>query len=151
MNSGQFYKIGEIAEKTGLTLRTIRYYHELGLIQPVKRSSGNYRLYDYKSVAILKLISNLKKLDFSLDEIKEMLLNQEEDQNIYLKTINRTKKILIKEKKKVAKKLEYYQKLSDDLDVSIATIEKCVECRSKKGYEVPCEPDCQNRSVHIDI
>ncbi|MFQ5637072.1 MAG: MerR family DNA-binding transcriptional regulator [bacterium] len=44
-------KIGELARETGLTIRTIRYYEELGLLQPLQRSKGGFRLFSKDDIA----------------------------------------------------------------------------------------------------
>lgn len=66
-------QIGEVAEQTGLSLRTIRYYEEVGLVTPSARSAGGFRLYADSDVARLKLIRRMKPLDFSLEEMRDVL------------------------------------------------------------------------------
>ncbi len=66
-------QIGEVAERTGLSLRTIRYYEEVGLVTPATRSHGGFRLYSEVDVARLELIKRMKPLDFSLEEMRELL------------------------------------------------------------------------------
>ena len=66
-------QIGEVAQQTGLSLRTIRYYEEVGLVTPSARSSGGFRLYTETNVARLRLVRRMKPLDFSLEEMKDLL------------------------------------------------------------------------------
>lgn len=66
-------QIGEVAERTGLSLRTIRYYEEVGLVTPSARSVGGFRLYSETDVARLRLIRRMKPLEFSLEEMKDVL------------------------------------------------------------------------------
>lgn len=66
-------QIGEVRERTGLSLRTIRYYEEMGLIRPSSRSSGGFRLYTDVDVARLTLIKRMKPLDFSVEEMRDLL------------------------------------------------------------------------------
>jgi DNA-binding transcriptional MerR regulator len=66
-------QIGEVAERTGLSLRSIRYYEELGLVTPSARSAGGFRLYAEEEVARLRLIARMKLAGFSLEETKEVL------------------------------------------------------------------------------
>ncbi|GLY28279.1 MerR family transcriptional regulator [Kineosporia sp. NBRC 101731] len=65
--------IGEVAERVGLSLRTIRYYEEVGLIAPSARSQGGFRLYLEADVARLQLVKDMKPLGFSLDEMRDLL------------------------------------------------------------------------------
>ncbi|HET8717237.1 MAG TPA: MerR family transcriptional regulator [Nocardioidaceae bacterium] len=66
-------QIGEVAETVGLSLRTIRYYEEVGLITPSARTTGGFRLYSETDVARLRLIRRMKPLGFSLDDMREVL------------------------------------------------------------------------------
>lgn len=66
-------QIGEVAERTGLSLRTIRYYGEVGLVVPSARSRGGFRLYTEADVDRLNLIKRMKPLEFSLEEMRELL------------------------------------------------------------------------------
>jgi len=66
-------QIGEVAERTSLSLRTIRYYGEVGLAPPSARSQGGFRLYAERDVKRLLLIKRLKPLDFSLEEMGDLL------------------------------------------------------------------------------
>lgn len=66
-------QIGEVATLTGLSLRTIRYYEEVGLVPPSARSAGGFRLYADEDVARLQLVKRMKPLDFSLEDMRELL------------------------------------------------------------------------------
>lgn len=66
-------QIGEVAERTGLSLRTIRYYEEVGLVTPSGRTTGGFRLYSANDVSRLQLIRRMKPLGFSLDEMRDVL------------------------------------------------------------------------------
>jgi DNA-binding transcriptional MerR regulator len=67
-------KIHEVAAETGLTPRTIRYYEELGLLEPAARSEGAYRLYDTEDLERLRFIRGLRDdAGFSLAEIGQLL------------------------------------------------------------------------------
>ncbi|MEU6132947.1 MerR family transcriptional regulator [Saccharopolyspora sp. NPDC047091] len=70
---GERMQIGEVAERTGLSLRTIRYYEEVGLVVPSGRSPGGFRLYTDPDVDRLRLIMRMKPLGFQLDEMRELL------------------------------------------------------------------------------
>lgn len=73
MNDQGLYQIGEAAERVGLSLRTLRYYEEMGLVEPSERSPGGFRLYDEADIARAAFIKQLKPLDFSLEQIRELL------------------------------------------------------------------------------
>ncbi|MET8456356.1 MerR family transcriptional regulator [Streptomyces parvulus] len=66
-------QIGEVAERTGLSLRTIRHYEDAGLVIPSARSQGGFRLYTERDVARLMVIRRMKPLGFSLDQMRDLL------------------------------------------------------------------------------
>jgi DNA-binding transcriptional MerR regulator len=67
-------RIQEVAEEVGLTSRAIRYYEELGLLEPAARSEGAYRLYDPSDVERLRFIRGLRDdAGFSLAQIHQLL------------------------------------------------------------------------------
>ncbi len=74
------YRIGEIAKLSGLTLRTIRYYGELGLLSE-GRTHGGQRYYSDQDLVYLKRIVELKSLGFSLDEISRIIKLKVEDES----------------------------------------------------------------------
>jgi DNA-binding transcriptional MerR regulator len=65
--------IGELARTTGLTVRTIRYWSDEGVLTPVTRSTGGYRLYDAESAARLELIRTLRELGLGLSDVRKVL------------------------------------------------------------------------------
>ncbi|MEV4455459.1 MerR family transcriptional regulator [Microbispora sp. NPDC004025] len=65
-------QIGEVAERLGLSLRTIRHYEEVGLIVPA-RTQGGFRLYSEEDVQRLALIKRMKPLGFTLEEMRDLL------------------------------------------------------------------------------
>jgi len=65
--------IGEIAERVGLSLRTVRYYEEQGLIKPAGRTEGGFRLYTDEQADRLLLIKQMKPLGFTVQQMRELL------------------------------------------------------------------------------
>jgi MerR family copper efflux transcriptional regulator len=65
--------IGAVAERTGLSIRTIRHYEDVGLIVPSARSDGGFRLYVTSDVDRLAVVKRMKPLGFSLDEMRDLL------------------------------------------------------------------------------
>ena len=76
---GSIFTISELAEELGITPRTIRYYEEVGLIEPIRHEDIGQRLYGARERGRLKLILRGKRLGFSLAEIKEMIDLYDED------------------------------------------------------------------------
>ncbi|MFP3883115.1 MAG: MerR family transcriptional regulator [Actinomycetota bacterium] len=69
----EHYRIGEVAEEVGLSLRTIRYYEEIGLVEPSGRTEGGFRLYTDSDVERLCLVKALKPVGMSLETMAELL------------------------------------------------------------------------------
>lgn len=65
--------IKEIADMAGVTVRTLQYYDEVGLLKPTKVNEAGYRFYDERALEKLQKILFFKELDFSLKEIKEIM------------------------------------------------------------------------------
>ncbi|MFD5828957.1 MerR family transcriptional regulator [Lentzea sp. NPDC060358] len=70
------YQIGELARMTGLTVRTIRFYSDSGLIPPTDRTSGGYRTYDADALARLKLVRTLRDLGVDLPTAGRVLAHE---------------------------------------------------------------------------
>jgi DNA-binding transcriptional MerR regulator len=71
-------RIGEVAERTGVTPRTIRYYEEIGLLPSFERRKGEHRLYDEADVERLQELKRLRDLlNLSLDELKQLVEAEE--------------------------------------------------------------------------
>lgn len=70
---GRTMQIGEVAERTGLSLRSIRHYDDVGLVPPSARSEGGFRLYTEEDVERLLRVMRITPLGFSLEETARML------------------------------------------------------------------------------
>lgn len=66
-------KIGEVAEATGLSIRTLRHYDELGLVVPSGHTAGGFRLYTDADVERLLLVRRMKPLGFSLERMRQFI------------------------------------------------------------------------------
>jgi DNA-binding transcriptional MerR regulator len=65
--------IGQLASRTGLPVRTIRYWSDIGAVPPAGRSPGGRRSYDAESVARLELVRTLRDLGLGLQEVRRVL------------------------------------------------------------------------------
>ncbi|MBT2566958.1 MerR family transcriptional regulator [Arthrobacter sp. ISL-85] len=71
--TGNTMHIGELAERTGLSLRTIRHYDEVGLLPATARTDGGFRVYSEDDFERLLVIKQMKPVGFSLEEMAELL------------------------------------------------------------------------------
>lgn len=67
------WKVGELAKQTGLTVRTLHHYDQIGLLSPSHRTAAGHRLYVEDDVARLQQVASLRNLGFPLEEIRDVL------------------------------------------------------------------------------
>src|SRR5437763_16290948 len=70
---GEGLKVGELARRTGLTVRTLHHYDEIGLLRPSLHTESGHRLYTAADVARLQQVRSLRQLGFSLEEVRACL------------------------------------------------------------------------------
>lgn len=73
MNDDPHVHIGQVASRTGLSHRTLRYYEEMGLLTPSARTEGGFRLYGQADIERLLLIKPMKPLGFSIEEMRQLV------------------------------------------------------------------------------
>lgn len=80
MSNDQYYSIGQAARICNISIQTLRYYDKIGLVNPTNtdKQSG-YRYYSNRDILYIKIVQDMKMLQFSLDEIGEMLKNDSLD------------------------------------------------------------------------
>ncbi len=90
--------VKEVSKLTGISVRTLHYYDEIGLLKPAHLSEGGYRLYDGEALERLRQILFFKEFDMPLREIKAILDNPALDRNLLLEN---QKKILVLKKERL--------------------------------------------------
>lgn len=126
---GADLQIGEVAERTGVTQRTLRFYEERGLLKPPSRMEGGFRLYSEEDVQRVEQIKGLQRLlGLSLAEIKEMVeadealkaikaeYRREAEADQKIEQIRQAREITEKQYTIVHQKLEQLQTMSDQLE-----------------------------------
>ncbi|HKS48462.1 MAG TPA: MerR family transcriptional regulator [Amycolatopsis sp.] len=73
---GRTFTIGELARRTGLPVKTIRFYSDEGLLPPTDRTHSGYRLYDVRAMARLELIKTLRELGLGLGDVAQVLTKE---------------------------------------------------------------------------
>src|SRR5450755_1053541 len=73
MDGDRLYSIGDLARRSGLAVRTIRFYSDRGIVAPAGHSPAGYRLYDVDAVARLDLVRTLRELDVDLPTIRKVV------------------------------------------------------------------------------
>jgi len=139
------YKIGEVADSFGVTIRTIRYYEEEGLLQPI-RTDGGTRLYNQRHISRLKSILHLAENGFSLESIRELCSIRET-----CKTGDESsKKVsaqLDDEIMEISVRLRELERLRTEIKQARTFVGKCRGCKNKPT-SIGC-PTCPVKK-HVD-
>ncbi|GAA0182841.1 MerR family transcriptional regulator [Clostridium sediminicola] len=126
------YKIGEFSKITNLTVKTLRYYDEQGMLNPSYRNKENgYRFYDEKDFKKAQLILLLRSLEFSIAEIKDVFSNYENpsDLSYFLEEKKKIIRDKIREEKALLEKIDFFIKPNGmeegymDYKIGVKTIE----------------------------
>jgi len=102
MESQKVFSIGEFSTKTGISIRNLRYYDEIGLLVPEKHPASGHRMYKDEDVSTLQKILSLKFLGYSLDEISELLhrssftMDLNKTLSLHLKALEERKRLIEK-------------------------------------------------------
>lgn len=117
------YQIKELAELSGVSTRTLRYYDQINLLKPSQLSAAGYRLYGKKEIKILQQILFLKELNFTLNDITEILNDPEKDQ---LTLFNQQLQALIDQREKLDLVINLMQKTIKEIkgDLQMSDVER---------------------------
>lgn len=116
----RFLKIGELASMTGITVRTLHYYDEVGLLKPSKITETGHRLYDIQSVTTLYQIISLKDMGFNLDEIKDLIHDRYIDIRKFVEIqISKVQEEIAQKQLLFSKLLKLKQELKDKKNISL--------------------------------
>lgn len=122
----EHWKVGEVAELAGLTIRTLRYYDQICLFSPSQYTESGHRLYTQADLVRLQPILSLKQMGMSLEEIQLLLSNPEEQ------TVAEILQIQIS---RVKKEIEVQQKLVADFPM----FRNAASSRFKINQEMPAK------------
>ncbi len=124
-----------MAKRAGVSLRTVRYYEEIGLLPPAGLTSGGIRLYGQRDVTRLRFIRRLKALGMSIEEIK-MSLGLEPPQG-RRQRVGRTLELLQLQKSRAEEQLAELSRLQGEVDEALTNVTRCLTCSTQK-----CPQDC---------
>jgi len=119
-------QIGELAQRAGVSHRTIHYYERMGLLRPAEREGAGYRYYDEQAVQRLEKIAALKNLGLSLDEIGQVINLYFEDAS-GIKGKEQVVKILEAQLLATHGKLTELRQFERDLQANIARMKTLIE------------------------
>jgi DNA-binding transcriptional MerR regulator len=128
------YSIGELAKLAGVSIRTLRYYDKIDLLNPIERAESNYRYYGKDELYRLQQILFFKELDFELKKIKVLLDDPDFEQ---LKALTFQRKQILNRKERLDKLLVTIDKTIKDLkeENTMLTDEELYEGFSKEEIQ----------------
>lgn len=125
-------KINEVAKLTGVTVRTLHYYDEIGLLKPSRITDAGYRIYDTEALATLQQILFFRELEFSLSDIKEIMANQYYDK---AEAFRKQKELLIQKRNRLDGLIYLLEKtMRGDTEMSFKEFDISDIEESKKKY-----------------
>lgn len=127
VRDGELWRVGQLAEATGKTVRALHLYEELGLLTPASRSKGGFRLYDERSVLRVQWIDRLQELGFSLKDAADFLADlQDRDHGpAAMQTLRAFYQAKLAETRA---SLERLQRLEAELQDSLDYLDGCQSC-----------------------
>jgi DNA-binding transcriptional MerR regulator len=135
-------KVGELAKRTGKTVRAIHLYEELGLLQPAVRSKGGFRLYSGRAVKRIDWIQKLQDLGFSLTEIKAFLRDWEQSDTAP-NAMARVREIFSDKLRETQQTVTRLQRLVTDLTETLAYMDSCRSCEPTHA-----QTECGTCGIH---
>lgn len=129
----QALQIGQVAQKTGLSVDAIRFYERAGLLAKTARSTSGYRLYHDRDVADLEFIQRAQQLGFSLNEIRELFSIQRHPEE----ACGHVRDLIAQKLTVVRRKIGELQKLETELDKAL---EQCRNALQQPGTRQDCCP-----------
>ena len=135
-------QIGDLAAKAGVTPRTIRYYEELGIVEPEERTGGGFRLYSESQLRRLQIVQSLKDLGFGLDRIREFfnLKNGAESGGGVARALVEH---LVEQERHIDDRISQYTLMKERNKKAIEILNGCLCCKVKA-----CERDCHHCEVY---
>lgn len=123
------YQIGDFSIISRLSIKTLRYYHECGLLEPafIDETSG-YRYYDQNCLERVKIINELKELDFPLKDIKEILDHCQDDAELI--------SYALKKSEEIQEKIERYEQMQKKLEAFISQSRQVEEEQIRMNQEI---------------
>jgi len=141
-------KVGDLARRTGKTVRAIHLYEELGLMSAPARSKGGFRMYSGDGVKRIEWIQKLQDMGFSLTEIKAFLRVYEESSTAP-EAMATVREIFTDKLHETRETIARLTKLADELSESLAYLEGCRTCSPSQGQPDCCA--CENHGTDREV
>jgi MerR family copper efflux transcriptional regulator len=140
--SPKLLRIGQLAERCGKTVRALHLYEELGLLRPVLRSKGGFRLYSATAVERVQWIGRLQEAEVSLGEIQG-LLRELEEERIGASAMTRLRDLLQRKLVEVREQQRKLAQLAQDLSAGLHYLDGCRVCEPEHTTS-----ECTDCKIH---
>jgi DNA-binding transcriptional MerR regulator len=127
-------RVGELARLSSKTVRALHLYEELGLLVPIERSKGGYRLYDEDSLTRVRWIAKLQEMGFSLNEIQTMA-RQWEQSGSAPSAMAKVERLLQEKLADTREQISRLHVLEAELRASLDYLRTCPTCDPKQIIE----------------
>src|SRR5215813_920581 len=127
MGDEKLLKVGDLAKAVRKTVRAMHLYEEMGLLRPVTRSTGGYRLYTPEAVARVSWISRMQDMGFSLPEVQAFLKTWEDSEN-GPNGMRRVREVFEEKLVETRAQVERLRSLERELVASLSYLELCGTC-----------------------
>ena len=124
-------RVGDLAKRTGKTVRALHLYEEHGLLAPAQRSSGGYRLYTRDSEVRVRWIDKLQQMGFTLTDIKQIVQEVERSENAP-DAMQRVQNLYREKLEETREQLRRLTSLESELTASLAYLETCHNCETEE-------------------
>ncbi len=127
MRDGTKLRVGDVAKMTGKTVRAVHLYEELGLLKPLERSRGGFRLFAPDAVERVAWITKLQAMGFSLAQVREFARSLERSQTAPLAML-KVRGMFEEKLKDTRSQIARLRALENDLEQGLAYLEGCHWC-----------------------
>jgi DNA-binding transcriptional MerR regulator len=144
-------RVGDLAKRTGKTVRALHLYEEHGLLAPAQRSSGGYRLYNRASELRVRWIDKLQQMGFSLTDIKQIVHDVEQSKSAP-DAMQRVQDLFREKLAETREQLRRLSALEGELQASLDYLETCDSCETEEllGACTACaRHDCEHKTPDL--
>jgi DNA-binding transcriptional MerR regulator len=128
-------RIGDLAKRAGMTMRTIRYYEQRGLIGPARRTRGGFRLFRDDTLRKLRLIKNLQGLDMALDQVKAFF-DTRRSGAAAAEIAPALQEVLRGQLRDVERRMDQFRAMRESIRDTLAILDSCSRCPHEPGPSV---------------
>ncbi|GAB4308528.1 MAG: hypothetical protein Kow0090_22770 [Myxococcota bacterium] len=135
---GRLFRVGDLAELFDKSVRAIRLYEERGLLKPISRSQGGFRLYDESSVTRLRWIILMQRLGFTLSQIAD-ISEKLDRRETAPQTMGDMRELFREKLRDIKERIREIKGLEDELESAIDYLAICDDCHTEASF-IECCP-----------